>query len=108
MHTRNLIAFPSASIAISEPDTAQVHNPQTLARVSLQGEARPLQENSPGYAEAKTLYIKRFPDSSPLFGLGDFLLFRLVPRRYASSQGLRGVYRWRRRTERGRIHPTRS
>jgi hypothetical protein len=30
--------------------------------------------------EAKALYEKRFPDSSPLFGFGDFLLFRLVPR----------------------------
>ena len=91
-HTRNLIAFPSASIAISEPDTAQVHNPQTLARVSLQGEARPLQENSPGYAEAKTLYIKRFPDSSPLFGLGDFLLFRLVPREARFVAGFARAY----------------
>lgn len=80
LHTRNLLASPSASIAISEPDTAQVRNPQTLARVSIQGEARPLQRDSPEYAAARALYEERFPDSSPLFGFEDFLLFRLLPR----------------------------
>jgi putative heme iron utilization protein len=91
-HTRNLLAFPSASIAISEPDTPQVHNPQTLARVSIQGEARPVQEESSGYAEAKSLYIDRFPGSSPLFGFGDFLLFRLVPREARYVAGFARAY----------------
>jgi putative heme iron utilization protein len=91
-HTRNLLASPSASIAISEPDTAQVHNPQTLARVSIQCEARPLREDSPGYAEAKALYEKRFPDSSPLFGFDDFLLFRLVPREARFVAGFARAY----------------
>jgi hypothetical protein len=92
MHTRNLLASPSASIAISEPDTAQFRNPQTLARVSIQGEARPLQEGSPGYAEARALYEKRFPDSSPLFGFVDFLLFRLVPREARFVAGFARAY----------------
>ena len=92
MHTRNLLASPSASIAISEPDTTKVRNPQTLARVSIQGEARPLQEGSPGYAEAKVIYEKRFPDSSPLFGFGDFLLFRLVPREARFVAGFARAY----------------
>jgi hypothetical protein len=91
-HTRNLLASPSASLAISEPDTAQVHNPQTLSRVSIQGEARPLKQNSAGYAEAKALYIKRFPDSSPLFGFEDFLLFRLVPREARFVAGFARAY----------------
>ncbi len=92
LHTRNLLAFPSASIAISEPDTARVRDPQTLARVSIQGEARPLPEDSPGYAEARALYEKRFPDSSPLFGFGDFLLFRLVPREARFVAGFARAY----------------
>ena len=91
-HTRNLLASPATSIAISEPDTAQVHNPQKLARVSIQGEARPLQEDLKGYAEAKALYEKRFPDSSPLFGFGDFLLFRLVPREARFVAGFARAY----------------
>ncbi len=92
MHTRNLLAFPSASIAISEPDTARGRDPQTLARVSIQGEARPLPEDAPGYAEARALYEKRFPDSSPLFGFGDFLLFRLVPREARFVAGFARAY----------------
>jgi len=89
---RNLLASPSVSIAISEPDKDQVRNPQTLARVSIQGEARPLQEDSSGYSEAKALYENRFPDSSPLFGFGDFLLFRLVPREARFVAGFARAY----------------
>jgi putative heme iron utilization protein len=91
-HTRNLLSTPSASIAISEPDTAQVDNPQTLARVSIQGEARPLPKQSPGYEEAKALYEKRFPESSPLFGFEDFLLFRLLPKEARFVAGFARAY----------------
>ena len=91
-HTRNLLGSPYASIAISEPDSARVRDPQTLARVSLQGEARPLPDGSPGYAEARALYEKRFPDSSPLFGFEDFLLFRLVPREARFVAGFARAY----------------
>jgi putative heme iron utilization protein len=91
-HTRNLLAFPFTSIVISEPDSDRVRNPQTLARVSIQGEARPLQEDLRGYAEARALYEKRFSDSSPLFGFGDFLLFRLVPREARFVAGFARAY----------------
>lgn len=91
-HTRNLLASPSASIAISEPDTAQIPDPQMLARVSIQGEARSLQKDPKGYSKAKALYEKRFPDSSPLFGFGDFLLFRLVPREARFVAGFARIY----------------
>jgi putative heme iron utilization protein len=91
-HTRNLLASPSASIAISEPDTDPVRNPQILARVSIQGEAWPLQKDPKGYEEAKALYEKRFPDSSPLFEFRDFLLFRLVPREARFVAGFAMAY----------------
>jgi putative heme iron utilization protein len=91
-HTRNLLASPFASIAISEADAAEVGNPQTLARVSIQGEARPLAKDAPGYAEAKALYEKRFPDSSSLFGFADFELFRLVPREARFVAGFAMAY----------------
>jgi putative heme iron utilization protein len=92
MHTRNLLASPSASIAISEPDAAKVRNPQTLARVSIQGEAHPVREGSPGYREARAIYEKRFPDSSPLFEFEDFILFRLVPREARFVAGFARAY----------------
>ena len=91
-HTRNLLASPFASIAISEPDSDRSRNPQTLARVSIQGEARTIGEDSSGYGEAKALYEKRFPESSPLFGFGDFLLFRLVPREASFVAGFARAY----------------
>jgi len=91
-HTRNLLASPVTSIVISEPDSERVRNPQTLARVSIQGEARTLGEDASGYAEARALYEKRFPDSSPLFGFGDFLLFRLVPREARFVAGFARAY----------------
>jgi putative heme iron utilization protein len=91
-HTRNLLASGAASLAISEPDTSRVRNPQTLARVSIQGEVRPLPENSPGYAEARALYEKRFPESSFLFGFGDFQLFRMVPREARFVAGFASAY----------------
>ena len=91
-HTRNLLASPFTSIVISEPDSERGRNPQTLARVSIQGEARPLGEDSSGYAEARALYEKRFPDSSPLFGFGDFLLFRVVPREARFVAGFARAY----------------
>ncbi len=91
-HTRNLLESPAASIAISEPDLARGRDPQTLARVSIQGDATVLPQESPGYAEARALYEKRFPDSSPLFGFGDFLLFRLVPREARFVAGFARAY----------------
>ena len=72
--------------------TAQDRNPQTLARVSIQGEARLIPEDSSGYAEAKALYEKRFPDSSPLFEFKDFLLLRLVPREARFVAGFARAY----------------
>ena len=77
-HTRNVLANPKASLVISEPDTG-AGNPQTLARVSIQGSVEPISVEAKEYAAARALYEKRFPASGPLFGFQDFTLFRLVP-----------------------------
>lgn len=91
LHTRNLLTSPPASLVISEPDTG-AGNPQTLARVSIQGEARPLGKDSPGYAEAKAVYEKRLSASAPLFGFEDFSLFCLVPREARFIAGFARAY----------------
>lgn len=91
LHTRNLLADPRASLAISEADTG-VGNPQTLARVSIQGEAAPIERDSPGYAEAKAMYEKRLPASAALFGFGDFVLFRFAPREARFVAGFARAY----------------
>lgn len=90
-HTRNLWESPNASLVISEPDPGS-GNPQTLARVSIQGEAKLLGEDSPGYAQAKAMYVDRLPASAPLFEFEDFSLFRLVPEEARFVAGFARAY----------------
>lgn len=76
-HTRDMEHNPHVSLLISETDD-QRPDPQTLARVSLQGTAEVLPRDAWGYALIKTLYLKRFSESEPLFSLGDFNLWRIT------------------------------
>jgi len=77
-HTRDLLADPRVGLMIMEPEgaTAGTH---ALARVSIQGEARPLPPGSPRYDVARAAYVARFPDMAMLFDLGDFALVAIEP-----------------------------
>lgn len=77
-HTRNLMADPRASLVISESDTGG-DDPQTLARVSIQGTVVELTRGSSDYTDARERYLERLPEAEQLFGFGDFMLFRLLP-----------------------------
>ena len=77
-HTRNLLADPRASLVISEPD-AGGDDPQTLARVSIQGTVVELTRGSSDYTDARERYLEHLPMAEQLFGFGDFMLFRLLP-----------------------------
>lgn len=77
-HTRNLLADPRASLAVSEPDTGQ-GDPQTLARVTVQGTVVHLPRDTAEYAAGRDVYLRRLPDAGRLFEFPDFMLFRLVP-----------------------------
>jgi putative heme iron utilization protein len=79
LHTRNLRTDPRASLMIAEPDTGG-GDPQTLMRVSLQGTAVLVRPDAPEHAAARAAYLDKFPGSAPIFDLGDFELYRLVPR----------------------------
>ncbi|MEW5754677.1 MAG: pyridoxamine 5'-phosphate oxidase family protein [Pseudomonadota bacterium] len=79
-HTQNLLKNANASLVISEPDTGQ-GDPQLLARVSISGEIQAFLPEAEGYAEAKKRYIARLPDAERLFGFGDFMLLKLMPRK---------------------------
>jgi hypothetical protein len=63
---------------IAEPDRDS-RNPQTLARLSIQGEARPMPTDDPEYDTARALYLSKFPTAALNFQLGDFLLVRIRP-----------------------------
>lgn len=75
-HTRNMLADPRVSLAISAPDDGR-GDPQTLARVSLQGRALPLERAGSDHARARVCYQSRFPAAEQRFGFADFVLFRL-------------------------------
>jgi heme iron utilization protein len=87
-HTQSILRDRRVSLMIAEPDTGE-QDPQTLARVSIRGDAT---ETPPGAAEhegAKATYLEKFPRSAGNFALGDFLLYRIAPRtaRYVGGFG---------------------
>jgi putative heme iron utilization protein len=77
-HTRGLLSQPRVSIMISEPDRAS-RNPLALARVSIQGLARPLADGSPEFENARSLYLAVHPTAAINFELPDFLLMGVHP-----------------------------
>ena len=77
-HTRNLLADLRTSLAISEPER-DGEDPQTLARVMIQGQVAVIAKDSADYPAAALCYQQRLPDSTPRFEFSDFLLLRLIP-----------------------------
>jgi putative heme iron utilization protein len=78
-HTQGLLDSGLVGLMISEPDRDS-KNPQTLARLSLQGEAELLPEDHPDYAAARASYLEKHPTAAINFELGGFLLVRINPR----------------------------
>ena len=77
-HTRAMQADARVGLLISQPDDGRA-DPQTLARISILGTAEQVSTDDPGYSEIQSRYIARFPQATPLFGFGDFGLWRIVP-----------------------------
>lgn len=76
-HTRDMLAHPRVSLLAVAPDDGG--RPQARARVTIQGDALPLAPGAERYAEARTLYLQRFPQSVDTFALADFSLFAIRP-----------------------------
>jgi hypothetical protein len=77
-HTQNIQEDSRIGLMIAEPDNGGV-DPQTLARISIQGDARTAAKESQEFAEARSLYLARFPEAIGNFELGDFDLYRIEP-----------------------------
>jgi putative heme iron utilization protein len=90
-HTKNLLAAPAASLLICERDDGR-DDVQTLARITLTGEAKSLDAASAEYASARDWYLARLPAAEMLFSLPDFLLFRFVPREARYVGGFARIY----------------
>jgi putative heme iron utilization protein len=90
-HTRDMEQHPEVSVLVLAQRSPEVPA-QALARVTLQGEARPCAADAPRHAEARAAYLARFPDSEFMFGFSDFSLFLVQPRavRFVAGFGQAG------------------
>ena len=77
-HTRDMEKHSHVSLLLTGTDDQRA-DPQTLARVSLQGLAEILPKTDPGYGRVKKIYLERFPEAEQLFSLGDFNIWRIRP-----------------------------
>jgi len=93
LHTRYLLANPRASLAFSEPDREPDRDPQTLARVSLQGSAAGIARDSADYLAARGRYLAALPEAEIQFGLGDFYLMRFASERARFVPGFGRAHR---------------
>jgi len=78
-HTRDMLDDSRVSLMITARETEDTL-PQELSRLTIQGQARQLEEPSPEYDLGKSTYLKRFPDSSQMFDFADFSLFAITPK----------------------------
>lgn len=78
-HTQDLLKDPRVSLMIAETDSGS-QDPQTLARVSIRGEAVAIPPTVADYEETKAIYLKKFPEAAFNFTLGDFSIYKIEPR----------------------------
>jgi len=76
LHTRNLQANPRASLVFAQADGDPGRDPQTLARISLQGSVTSIPRDHEDYAAGRARYLATLPQAEVQFGLGDFHLLR--------------------------------
>ena len=77
-HTKDMLSHAGVSIMVAATPAANV-SAQATARVTIQGQARPMADSDPGHARAKAAYLARFPQSADMFGFADFSLFLIQP-----------------------------
>ena len=77
-HTRDILKDTHVSLMIVETDDGRP-DPQTLARVSILGQAIIIPQDDAVYGVARQTYLARFPHAMPRFSFSDFSLYRIVP-----------------------------
>ncbi len=79
-HTRHLLADPRAALSLSTIDDGR-EDPQTLARVTLEGQALPIEREAKDWDELRSRYLARFPAARQWFDFADFTLFQFTASR---------------------------
>jgi len=77
-HTRHLLAEPRVSLLLADPDSPEVDDVQTLARMTIYGHALPLALDDARYTACRSAYLRRFAAAEMRFGFADFVLVRVV------------------------------
>jgi putative heme iron utilization protein len=90
-HTQDLARDARISLAICETDDGRA-DPQTLARVTLRGEAAEMPREGPEFEHIKRAWLARFPESAVTFELADFSFWRIAPREARFVAGLGRTY----------------
>ncbi len=75
-HSKNIAENNKISLMICQPET-EADNPQTLARVSMTGNANLVERNTEEYLSAKDNYLIKNSNAEMYFNLGDFQLYKL-------------------------------
>jgi putative heme iron utilization protein len=79
-HTRDIQEDPRVSLMLAETDDG-TRDPQTLARLSVEGKAVAVPRAAPAAEEIRRLYVAKHPQTSFNFNLGDFALYFIEPQR---------------------------
>jgi len=90
-HTQDMLRDARVSLAIIEPDDGR-DDPQTLARLSLRGEAQLLEAGAAASQSLTHAWRERFPRSAVTFELADFAFWRFVPSDARLVAGLGRTY----------------
>ncbi len=77
-HTQHLLSNGECSLIISQADNG-LGDPQTLTRLTLQGQVHVIARTSSDFGRAKETYCRCLPQSERLFGFSDFILFYFQP-----------------------------
>src|SRR5947207_4476905 len=90
-HTQDLAVDARVSLSICETDDGRV-DPQTLARVTLRGDAIQIPADNPQAAWLQAAWLERFSASAVTFELADFAFWQMVPRDVRFVAGLGRTY----------------
>lgn len=90
-HTQDLAVDARVSLSICEIDDGRI-DPQTLARVTVRGDAMQIPADDLQAASLKATWLERFPASAVTFELADFAFWQIVPRDARFVAGLGRTY----------------
>jgi putative heme iron utilization protein len=90
-HTQDLAVDTRVSLSIIETDDDRA-DPQTLARVTIRGDATALSADDADAESLKLAWLERFSASAVTFELADFSFWRVVPRDARFVAGLGRTY----------------